>query len=110
MVYSFIRKSTVSFDDGALLEGGCYVNEKTHDLQFRLNRLVEYFRSQKDNTSVKKICFNLKHIMKAKKLNGKVYNSVTKKEVSCPTWHFASDPDQYSVLGDNAKKIEHEKN
>ena len=112
MVYSFIRKSTVSFDDGALLEGGCYVNEKTHDLQFRLNRLVEYFRSQKDNTSVKKICFNLKHIMKAKKLNGKVYNSVTKKEVSCPTWHFIAETEQYSVLGDNAKKveIEHEKN
>ena len=50
--------------------------------------------------------------MKAKKLNGKVYNSVTKKEVSCPTWHFIAETEQYSVLGDNAKKveIEHEKN
>jgi hypothetical protein len=110
MVYSFIRKSTVSFDDGVLLEGGCYVNQKTHDLEFRLNRLVEYFRSQRDNTSVKKICFNLKHIMKAKKKNGKIYNSISKKEVSCPTWHFISDPGQYSVLGDVAKKIEHDKN
>jgi len=52
----------------------------------------------------------LKHIMKAKKLNGKVYNDVTKKEVSCPTWHFISDTEQYSVLGDDTKKIEHEKN
>jgi hypothetical protein len=48
--------------------------------------------------------------MKAKKLNGKVYNDVTKKEVSCPTWHFISDTEQYSVLGDDTKKIEHEKN
>ena len=47
---------------------------------------------------------------KAKKLNGKVYNDVTKKEVSCPTWHFISDTEQYSVLGDDTKKIEHEKN
>ena len=110
MVYSFIRKATVSFGQDALLDGGCYVDQKTHDLHFKLNRLVEYFRSQKDNTSVKKICFNLKHIMKAKKLNGKVYNDVTKKEVSCPTWHFISDTEQYSVLGDDTKKIEHEKN
>ena len=36
--------------------------------------------------------------------------SVTKKEVSCPTWHFISDTGQYSVLGDDTKKIEHEEN
>ena len=69
-------------------------------------------KSKTNIKSSKKICFNLKHIMKAKKLNGKVYNDVTKKEVSCPTWHFIAETEQYSVLGDSAKKveIEHEKN
>ena len=31
------------------------------------------------------------------------------KEVSCVTWRIISDPEQYKVLGDDAKKIEHEK-
>ena len=41
--------------------------------------------------------------------NGDVYNDITKKRVSCPTWHFKSDPNQYMVKGDNAKEITHEK-
>ena len=113
MVYNFVRKATVSFDKSVLLDNGCYVDQKTHDLHFKLGRLVEYFRSQKDNTSIKKICFNLRHIMKAKKNNGKVYNPASKKEVSCPTWQFVSDPNEYHVLGDNSKptnQITHEEN
>ena len=113
MVYNFVRKATVSFDKSVLLDNGCYVDQNTHDLHFKLGRLVEYFRSQKDNTSIKKICFNLRHIMKAKKNNGKVYNPASKKEVSCPTWQFVSDPNEYHVLGDNSKptnQITHEEN
>ncbi len=109
MVYAFIRKATVSFNQDALLEGGCYV-EKDGRLHFRLERLMEYLKSQKDNTSQKQVCFNLKHIMHAKNLRGKIRNKVSKKNISCPTWHFESDPEQYTVLGDATKKVTHEKN
>jgi hypothetical protein len=109
MVYAFIRKATVSFNQDALLEGGCYV-EKDGRLHFRLERLMEYLKSQKDNTSQKQVCFNLKHIMQAKNLRGKIRNKVSKKNISCPTWHFESDPEQYTVLGDATKKVTHEKN
>ena len=109
MVYNFVRKATVSFDKETLLDNGCYVDSKTNVLHFKLSRLVEYFRSQKDSTSTKKICFNLKHVMSAQKTNGKVYNKVSKKEISWPTWHFVSDPSEYSVLGDSAKKVTYEK-
>ena len=108
MVYAFIRKATVSFNQDALLEGGCYV-EKNGRLHFRLGRFMEYLKSQKDNTSQKQVCFNLKHIMQAKNLRGKIRNKVSKKDVSCPTWYFESDPEQYTVLGDATKKITHEK-
>jgi len=91
-----------------LLEGGCYV-EKNGRLHFRLGRFMEYLKSQKDNTSQKQVCFNLKHIMQAKNLRGKIRNKVSKKDVSCPTWYFESDPEQYTVLGDATKKITHEK-
>ena len=108
MVYAFIRKATVSFNQDALLDGGCYV-EGIGRIHFRLTKLVEYFKSQKDNTSQRQICFNLRNIMKAKNLRGKVYNKVLKKDISCPTWHFESDTEQYTVLGDAAKKVTHEK-
>jgi len=108
-VYAFIRKATVSYDEAALLDGGCYVDRKTNDLHFKLERFMEYLKSQKDNTSQKQVCFNLKHIMQAKNLRGKVRNKVSKKDVSCPTWHFESDPEQYTVLGDATKKVTHEK-
>ena len=115
-VYAFIRKATVSYDQVALLDGGCYVEKKTHDLHFKLGRFMEYLKSQRDNTSQRQVCFNLKHIMQAKNLRGKVYNEALGKDVSCPTWHFISDPEQYIVLGDQAipvtpkkKEIKHEK-
>ena len=108
MVYAFIRKATVSFNQDALLDGGCYVEDNGR-LHFRLTKLVEYFRSQKDNTSQRQICFNLRNIMQANNLRGKVYNKVLKKDISCPTWHFESDTEQYTVLGDAAKKVTHEK-
>ena len=54
--------------------------------------------------------------MQAKNLRGKVYNEALDKDISCPTWHFISDPEQYIVLGDQAipvtpkkKEIKHEK-
>ena len=108
IVYDFIRKATVSFNQGDLLDGGCYVTQEGR-LHFKLRRLMEYLKSQKNNISQKKICFKLKHIMKAEHLSGKVFNKALKKNISCPTWHFASDPEQYTVLGDNTKKVTHEK-
>ena len=46
--------------------------------------------------------------MGAKKINGDVINELTNKRVSCPTWRFKSDPQQYVVKGSNAKKITNE--
>jgi hypothetical protein len=108
IVYDFIRKATVSFNQGDLLDGGCYVTKEGR-LHFKLTRLMEYLKSQKNNVSQKKVCFKLRHIMKAEHLSGKVFNKALKKDISCPTWHFASDPEQYTVLGDSTKKITHEK-
>ena len=108
IVYDFIRKATVSFNQGDLLDGGCYVTQEGR-LHFKLKRLMEYLKSQKNNISQKKVCFRLRHIMKAEHLSGKVFNKALKKNISCPTWHFASDPEQYTVLGDNTKKVTHEK-
>ena len=108
IVYDFIRKATVSFNQGDLLDGGCYVTQEGR-LHFKLRRLMEYLKSQKNNISQKKVCFRLRHIMKAEHLSGKVFNKALKKNISCPTWHFASDPEQYTVLGDNTKKVTHEK-
>jgi hypothetical protein len=70
---------------------------------------MSYLKTIKINEPLRRITYKLKQVMNAKKTNGDVYNDITKKRVSCPTWHFKSDPNQYMVKGDNAKEITHEK-
>jgi len=109
LVYEFIRKQTVSFEKHALLDNACYVDRKTHELHFKISDLMSYLKTIKINEPLRRITYKLKQVMNAKKTNGDVYNDITKKRVSCPTWHFKSDPNQYMVKGDNAKEITHEK-
>ena len=110
LVYDFVRKQTVSFQKTALLENACYVNEKTSELDFRISDFMNYLRSIKIQRKLKEVTFDLKHILNATKKNGDVINPITGKKKSCPTWRFKSDPDQYQVMGDSAKQVEHEKN
>jgi len=110
LVYDFVRKQTVSFQKTALLENACYVNEKTYELDFRISDFMNYLRSIKIQRKLKEITFDLRHILNATKKNGDVINPITGKKKSCPTWRFKSDPDQYQVMGDSAKQVEHEKN
>jgi hypothetical protein len=109
LVYEFIRKQTVSFEKHALLDNACYVDRKTHELHFKISDLMSYLKTMKINEPIRRITYKLKQVLNAKKTNGDVYNDITKKRVSCPTWHFKSDPNQYMVKGDNAKEITHEK-
>ena len=110
LVYEFVRKQTVSFQKTALLENACYVNEKTWELDFRISDFMNYLRSIKSNKKLKEVTFDLRHVLNATKKNGDVINPITDKKKSCPTWRFKSDPDQYQVMGDSVKQVEHEKN
>src|SRR5210317_155144 len=109
LVYEFIRKQTVSFEKHALLDNACYVERKTYELHFRIHDFMSYLKSLKRNDHIKSITYKLRKIMKAKKTHGEVYNNITNKRVSCPTWHFKSDPNHYMVKGDGAKEITDEK-
>ena len=108
LVYDFIRKQTVSFEKRALLENACYVDEKTHNLDFKITDFMEFLRSMRINEPMRRITYKLKHVMGAKKINGDVINELTNKRVSCPTWRFKSDPQQYVVKENSAKKITNE--
>ena len=66
LVYEFIRKQTVSFEKHALLDNACYVDQKTHELHFRINDLMSYLKSLKMNDPIKKITYKLKQVMNAK--------------------------------------------
>ena len=111
LVYDFIRKQTVSFLKEDLLENACYVDKKTSLLDFKLDNFMNYLKTQKINTPRRKITFKLKHFLQAEKINGTVFNKITNKKKSIPTWRFKSDPDKYEVLGDDAKPvIDYEKN
>ena len=111
LIYDFIRKQTVSFSKEDLLENACYVDKKTSKLDFKLDNLMSYLKTQKINTPRRKVTFQIKHFLKGEKINGSVVNKITNKKVSVPTWRFKSDPDKYEVLGDDAKPvIDYEKN
>ena len=43
-----------------------------------------------------KLTFDLKHLLKAKKVNGYVKN-IFGKEKSCPTWRFKEDPKNFTI-------------
>ena len=106
--YGFVNQNTVSFDKEHLLLGTCYVNQENKELDFKLDRFFRYLKSQKDNSKPAEVIMKLKEVLGARKIRGTVFDKGLDKDVSCVTWRVTSDPEQYKVLGDDAKKIGHD--
>jgi hypothetical protein len=110
IIYNFIKKTTVSYDKSALFNQGCYVNKETKELDFRLPNLMNYLKARNIKINVNELTFKLKEILKARKVNGTVYDEVLKQNKSCPTWRFEADTNEYvvQITGTERKVIEHD--
>ena len=53
-------------------------------MDIRLYKLLEYLRANRDPRSTRKLTFDLKHVLKAEKINGTVKDAHGKYK-SCPT-------------------------
>ena len=89
---------------------GCYVNKETKELDFRLPNLMNYLKARNIKINVNELTFKLKEILKARKVNGTVYDEVLKQNKSCPTWRFEADTNEYvvQITGTERKVIEHD--
>ena len=96
LIRDFLNKCTVSIVRAHLLDGACYYNQETKEVEIRIHKLMEYLKANRDFRSLKKVCFDLKHLLKAKKVNGTVKNKLG-KEKSCPTWHFKEDRENFVI-------------
>ena len=110
LIYNFIKKTTVSYDKSALFNQGCYVNQETKELDFRLPNLMNYLKARNIKINVNELTFKLKEVLKARKVNGTVYDEVLKQNKSCPTWRFEADTNEYvvQITGTERKIIEHD--
>ena len=110
MIYTFIEKMTVSHFKKDLLQNGCYVNPDDFQMEFKLEHLISYLKAHHIKIPANQLTFKLKHVLKARKVNGKVYDTALKKYKSCPTWKFLSDPERYTVqiTGKQQELIEHD--
>ena len=110
LIYNFIKKTTVSYDKSALFNQGCYVNQETKELDFRLPNLMNYLKARNIKINVNELTFKLKEVLKARKVNGTVYDEVLKQNKSCPTWRFEADTNEYvvQITGTERKVIEHD--
>jgi hypothetical protein len=112
LILDFINKCTVSVNRSHLLDGACYYNHKTKEMDIRINKLVDYLRATRDPRPLRKLAFDLKHILNAKKINGTV-KDVFGKEKSCPTWRFTEDPKNFIITltpGQEKLQIENKEN
>ena len=65
-------------------------------MDIKIHKLREYLKANRDFRPMRKVCIDLKHLLKAKKLNGYVTN-IFGKEKSCPTWRFKEDPKNFTI-------------
>ena len=75
-------------------------------------KLMEYLKANRDFRPIRKIAFDLKHLLKAEKINGKVKDTFG-KEKSCPTWHFKENPKNFVITlapGQQQQQIENKEN
>jgi hypothetical protein len=56
-------------------------------VEIRIHRLMDYLKAIRDFRSLKKVCFDLKKMLNARKVPGTVNDKLGKK-TSCPTWRF----------------------
>ena len=96
LIWDFLNKCTVSIVKSHLLDGACYWNQKTKEMDIRLYKLVSYLKTNRDFRPIRKLTFDLKHILNAEKINGKVKNAFG-NEKSCPTWRFKEDRENFVI-------------
>ena len=96
LVRDFLNKCTVSVDRAHLLDGACYYDEKTKEVEIRIHRLMDYLKAIRDFRPMKKVCFDLRKMLNARKVQGTVRDKFG-KEKSCPTWHFPEDRKNFII-------------
>ena len=112
LIWDFLSKCTVSIIKSDLLDGACYYNQETKEMDIRIHKLMEYLKANRDFRPIRKIAFDLKHLLKAEKINGKVKDTFG-KEKSCPTWRFKENPKNFVITlapGQQQQQIENKKN
>ena len=72
-------------------------------MDIRLPKLLSYLRANRDPRSIRKLTFDLKHILKAEKINGTVKNAVGKYK-SCPTWRFKESRENFVITINQGQK------
>ena len=103
LMWDFLSKCTVSVIKSDLHDGACYYNQKTKEMDIRLSKLLSYLSAIRDRRSLNKLTFDLKHILKAEKVNGQVKNAHGKYK-SCPTWRFKEDRENFVVTINQGQK------
>ena len=96
LIHDFLSKCTVSVISSHLLDGACYYNQETKEMDIRINKLMDYLKANRDFRPIRKIAFDLKHLLKAEKINGKVKDTFG-KDKSCPTWRFKEDRENFII-------------
>jgi len=111
LIRDFLNKCTVSIVKSDLLDGACYYSQETKEMEIRIHKLMDYLKANRDLRPVRKLTFDLKHLLKAKKVNGYVTNKLG-KEKSCPTWRFKEDRENFIITvtpGQEQQQIEEKK-
>jgi len=103
LIQNFLNRCTVSIVKSHLLDGACYYNQETKEMEIRIHKLMDYLKANRDFRPVRKLTFDLKHLLKAKKVNGYVKN-IFGKEKSCPTWRFKEDRENFIVTINQGQK------
>jgi hypothetical protein len=103
LMWDFLSKCTVSIIKSDLLDGACYYNQKTKEMDIRLPKLLSYLKANRDPRSITKLTFDLKHVLKAEKINGTVKNTHGKYK-SCPTWRFKEARENFVVTINQGQK------
>ena len=106
LIWDFLNKCTVSVVKSHLLDGACYWNQATKEMDIRLYKLLDYLRANRDFRPIRKLTFDLKHILNAEKINGTVKNNHGIYK-SCPTWRFKEDRENFIItLTPEQKKLQ----
>ena len=103
-MWDFLSKCTVSIVKSHLLDGACYYNQKTKEMDIRLPKLLSYLRANRDPRSIRKLTFDLKHVLKAEKINGTVKDALGKYK-SCPTWRFKEDRENFVITLNQGQEL-----
>jgi hypothetical protein len=104
LIRDFLNKCTVSVDRSNLLDGACYYNQETKEVEIRIHRLMEYLKAIRDFRSLKKVCFDLKKMLNARKVPGTVNDKLGKK-TSCPTWRFPEKRENFKIITISHQKL-----